>query len=65
MQKSTVFALIVLVLGAVGILVGRWWKTTSQDEFALQTSDARQRKGTITLALDSWVGYFPLQSPVF
>ena len=29
------------------------------------TSDAKNLKGQMTIALDSWIGYFPLRSPVF
>ena len=29
------------------------------------TSDARNLKGEYTIALDSWIGYFLLQSPIF
>jgi outer membrane protein OmpA-like peptidoglycan-associated protein/ABC-type nitrate/sulfonate/bicarbonate transport system substrate-binding protein len=57
-------AVVVLLVGALG-LVG-WYVAEPLLERRQQqaTSDARGTRGTITIGVDNWVGYFPLCSPV-
>src|SRR3989344_43888 len=52
------------VLGlAIIIFLGIQWFGTSWDEQVVEsTSDAKNLKGKITIAMDSWIGYFPLCS---
>lgn len=65
MKKTTLAALVIAVLGFVGLTVLKGLMPQLEKAQTLSTSDARSLKGEITIALDSWVGYFPLQSPVF
>jgi outer membrane protein OmpA-like peptidoglycan-associated protein/ABC-type nitrate/sulfonate/bicarbonate transport system substrate-binding protein len=62
MSKKITGALLLLVLGA-GILVGiKLLLPGFIDEQQVNTSDAVKIKGKVRLALDSWIGYFPLRS---
>ena len=65
MQKHTIAAIVILVLLIIGGAIYKAWQPGLQAQKAYATSDARDMKGEITIALDSWIGYFPLQSPVF
>ncbi len=65
MQKHTVVAIVLLVLLAVGGVVYKAIEPSLQQRRAYATSDARTIKGDIRIALDSWIGYFPVQSPIF
>ncbi|RDH46049.1 phosphate ABC transporter substrate-binding/OmpA family protein [Zooshikella ganghwensis] len=58
--KATIF-LIILGLVVMGItsLIKPWFSEWEQKT----TSDARITKGKISIAVDDWVGYFPLCSP--
>lgn len=56
-------ALIIVVVGLVGIFGYRGAVPFINDAEQLESSDARGTKGTITIAVDGWVGYFPLCSP--
>ncbi|HNV47488.1 MAG TPA: phosphate ABC transporter substrate-binding/OmpA family protein [Spirochaetota bacterium] len=40
-------------------------KSKEESVITYSTSDARNLKGEFTIALDSWIGYFPFTSPVF
>jgi len=51
-----------LLLGAAAIIAARFLLPMWQDRAMKATSDARATKGTITLAMDDWVGYAPLCS---
>jgi outer membrane protein OmpA-like peptidoglycan-associated protein len=62
MSKKIKGALLLLVLG-VGILIGiKLLLPGFIDEQQVNTSDAVKIKGKVRLALDSWIGYFPLRS---
>ena len=62
MSKKIKGALLLLVLGA-GVLVGiKLLLPGFIDEQQVNTSDAVKIKGKVRLALDSWIGYFPLRS---
>ncbi|MCI5144630.1 MAG: nitrate ABC transporter substrate-binding protein, partial [Candidatus Electrothrix sp. AR3] len=62
MNKKVIGALLLLVLGA-GVLVGvKLLIPTFVEKKQRSTSDAIKTKGKIRLALDSWIGYFPLRS---
>lgn len=63
MNKKTVGALLLLLLGLVTIL-GLWYLLPGfRDREQKNTSDAHLTKGTIRIAYDNWIGYFPLCSP--
>ncbi|MCI5119548.1 MAG: hypothetical protein D3913_16745 [Candidatus Electrothrix sp. LOE1_4_5] len=62
MKKKGTGALILLVLGAA-ILIGiKLLLPFFIEEKQVNTSDAVKMKGKIRLALDNWIGYFPLRS---
>ncbi|MGB5686521.1 MAG: phosphate ABC transporter substrate-binding/OmpA family protein [Candidatus Electrothrix sp.] len=62
MSKKVKGALLLLVLGA-GILIGiKLLLPGFIDEQQVNTSDAVKIKGKVRLALDNWIGYFPLRS---
>ena len=62
MSKKITGALLLLVLGA-GVLVGiKLLLPGFIDEQQVNTSDAVKIKGKVRLALDNWIGYFPLRS---
>ncbi|MCI5136216.1 MAG: hypothetical protein D3920_14375 [Candidatus Electrothrix sp. AW2] len=62
MKKKGTGALILLVLGAA-ILIGiKLLLPVFIEEKQVNTSDAVKMKGKIRLALDNWIGYFPLRS---
>jgi outer membrane protein OmpA-like peptidoglycan-associated protein/ABC-type nitrate/sulfonate/bicarbonate transport system substrate-binding protein len=57
-------AALILVLG-VGALVAYYFLAPLLEERRqLATSDAQGTRGTIAIGVDSWVGYFPLCSPL-
>ena len=63
MSRKVVGVILLLVVGAVAI-VGAWYLLPYFKEHQQKTtSDARKTKGKITIALDNWIGYFPLRSP--
>ncbi len=63
MNKRIVGALLLLTLGVVVILGIKFFMPRIQETQQKAFSDAKDTKGRITLALDSWIGYFPLRSP--
>ena len=63
MNRKIVGVLLLLVLGGVAIVGARLLLPYFQDREQKTTSDAIKIKGKITIALDNWIGYFPLRSP--
>ncbi|MBU0500641.1 MAG: OmpA family protein [Gammaproteobacteria bacterium] len=55
--------LLILVLGALGILGTRFALPLLKDQLQKTTSDAASVKGTLKIGVDNWIGYFPLCSP--
>ncbi len=55
--------LILVVLGAITFAVLAYVLPIFQDRSDRQASDARGTKGTITIGVDNFIGYFPLCSP--
>lgn len=52
-----------LVLGALAILGAKFALPQIRDALERSTSDAAATQGTLRVAVDSWIGYFPLCSP--
>lgn len=65
MSKHTIIVIVIVLISVTGIIVYRIASPYLMDYIAVETSDAKDTKGTIRIALDSWIGYFILQSPVF
>lgn len=53
----------VLVLGVIIIIGAKMTLPQIEDALQRATSDAGETQGTLTVGVDSWVGYFPLCSP--
>ena len=63
MNRKLIGVLLLLVVGAA-LIVGAWMLLPYfQEHEQKTTSDAHKMKGKITIALDNWIGYFPLRSP--
>jgi outer membrane protein OmpA-like peptidoglycan-associated protein/intracellular sulfur oxidation DsrE/DsrF family protein len=63
LQKFIGAGILVVVIGAG---IHTFFKKSKEDAIiTYSTSDARDLKGEISIALDSWIGYFPFKSPVF
>ena len=65
MQKHTVVAIVIFLLLVIAGVIYKVMQPSIQKQQTYATSDARGMKGEIKIALDSWIGYFPIQSPVF
>ena len=64
MKGHTKFALGLLILGGLGIIMGKIVQVQRQDSKIFSFTDAGESKGKITIGVDNWIGYFPLCSPV-
>jgi outer membrane protein OmpA-like peptidoglycan-associated protein/ABC-type amino acid transport substrate-binding protein len=63
MNRKVIGVVLLLIVGALAI-VGAWYVLPYFKEHQQKTtSDSRKIKGKITIALDNWIGYFPLRSP--
>lgn len=62
MRKFVGAVMILITLVVFGLLI-RLVLPAMQTHQKKQMSDARGTKGTINVALDSWIGYFPIRSP--
>ena len=57
---------LIILLGILGAGVYTFFlKKEETRKITYNTSDAKNLKGVISIALDSWIGYFPFRSPVF
>ena len=56
---------ILIVVGAVAMLAYYFWKPKAEEQMMEDTSAASDMKGEIRVALDNWVGYFPIRSTQF
>jgi outer membrane protein OmpA-like peptidoglycan-associated protein len=63
MNRSTVGALLLLVLGGLALGGYKLLEPTLQEKTQRVSSDARTSKGRIVVGTDNFVGYFPLCSP--
>ena len=57
-------AVAIFALGVLALVGYYFAEPLLADRQQLFTSDAKGTKGTITVGVDNWVGYFPLCSPV-
>lgn len=64
MRTHTKIALLLLIVGSVGILAGKALWTYFEERQSIAFSDAKLSKGKIVIGVDNWIGYFPLCSPV-
>lgn len=64
MRRHTKVGLNIVVLGIVGILVYRFAQPWIDATLQKQITDAVNTRGELRVAVDGWVGYFPLCSPV-
>jgi outer membrane protein OmpA-like peptidoglycan-associated protein len=63
MNKRVVGALVLLVLGLI-VIAGLYYALPLLlDKEQRETSNAKDTRGSISLALDNWTGYFILRSP--
>ena len=63
MKARLIGALLLMLLG-LGATYGIWLLLPKLvDRKQQTTSDAAQTQGKLRIALDSWIGYFPLRSP--
>ncbi|MCI5141881.1 MAG: nitrate ABC transporter substrate-binding protein, partial [Candidatus Electrothrix sp. ATG1] len=63
MDKKITGALLLLVLGGVALIgIKQMLIPALEEKKQSSTSDAVRIKGKVRLALDNWIGYFPLRS---
>ncbi|MDM8554131.1 phosphate ABC transporter substrate-binding/OmpA family protein [Desulfococcaceae bacterium HSG7] len=62
MNKSIKGALIIIILVVIGSVSVKLLLPLFEASHQKATSDAAKTKGKIRLALDNWIGYFPLRS---
>ncbi|MCG6893422.1 MAG: phosphate ABC transporter substrate-binding/OmpA family protein [Desulfobacteraceae bacterium] len=63
MGRKFVGVLLLMVIGAAAIVAAYLLLPYFKDREQKVTSDARKTQGRIVIALDNWIGYFPLRSP--
>lgn len=64
MKSHTNVAILILILGSLLLFAVKLGITFFEDRQSIEFSDARATKGSISIGVDNWVGYFPLCSPV-
>jgi outer membrane protein OmpA-like peptidoglycan-associated protein/ABC-type nitrate/sulfonate/bicarbonate transport system substrate-binding protein len=62
MNKTIMGAVIIVVLVIIGAVGVKLVMPLFEDRHQKITSDATKTKGKIKIAVDNWIGYFPLQS---
>ena len=62
MNKRFVGVFLLLLIGGLVLVGGKYLRTYLSDRHQRTTSDAAHTKGTIRIAVDNWIGYFPLCS---
>lgn len=62
MSKRIVGVLLLVLVGGAALVGGKYLFTYLDERDQRTTSDAVQTKGRITIAMDSWIGYYPLCS---
>jgi outer membrane protein OmpA-like peptidoglycan-associated protein len=66
MNKNPIvrIAVVLLVTAMLGLLGLSYYKKSADESQQISTSGAKATKGRITCMIDSWAGYFPLNSPI-
>lgn len=63
-MNSSVKGALILLTASLVVLMGIYLAIPLfQEKEQVDTSDAADTKGKITIAVDNWIGYFPLRSP--
>jgi outer membrane protein OmpA-like peptidoglycan-associated protein/ABC-type nitrate/sulfonate/bicarbonate transport system substrate-binding protein len=62
MKKTPIFVLLFLLLSIPGMFLAKKVIPVLKSRNQKVTSDAKDLKGKITLAIDDWIGYYPLSS---
>lgn len=62
MSKRIIGFILLLLVGAILLIGGKYLLSYLDERNQRATSDAVQTKGRITIAMDSWIGYYPLCS---
>lgn len=62
MNKGLIGFFAIIVLGSAGLVGYYFAKPLLEEKFRKTTSDSRNIKGTISVGIDSWIGYYPLCS---
>ncbi len=63
MNKTVIGAVMIFVLVVIGAVTVKLLLPKFEESRQKETSDATRTKGKITIAMDNWIGYFPLSSP--
>ncbi len=62
MKKTPILVLLFLVLILPGLYVAKKMIPVLKNRMQIQTSDDKDLKGKVTVAIDDWIGYYPLSS---
>lgn len=62
MNKRITGVLLLLLIGGALLVGGKYLLAFLDEKNQRATSDATQTKGSVRIAMDSWIGYFPLCS---
>lgn len=63
MSRKIIGALLLFIISLIAIIIVWYYLPIFKDTFQKTTSDATKVKGKIQIAMDNWIGYFPLRSP--
>lgn len=63
MNRKIIGALLLFIISLTIILLIWFFLPIFTEKFQKTTSDATKTKGKIHIAMDNWIGYFPLRSP--
>lgn len=63
MNKTVMGAILLFFLVVAGAVAVKFLLPLFEEEQQKATSDATRTKGKIRVAMDNWIGYFPLRSP--
>jgi outer membrane protein OmpA-like peptidoglycan-associated protein/ABC-type nitrate/sulfonate/bicarbonate transport system substrate-binding protein len=62
MKKTPIFVLLFLLISIPGLYFAKKLIPVLKSRVQQETSDAKSLKGKITLAIDDWIGYYPISS---
>ena len=65
MKPSTLVVIVLVVIAVIGMVAWKVLKPKLDEQSAIEASDAKDLKGTASIAIDSFAGYFPLRSKDF